>query len=311
MEMYNENKVAFDELVVDGIKFVPKTIEFIQNESLNYLRYISRGNTDNYDNCDYVVAYINDECVGSFIGESINSLDVKEYAAKDDLLYSLRVLCAKDEMVLVTLLNYIKKLARARENRYIEINNEDKKYEKFYSLLVSDNGFKETINYIYGYVGWNLKKVVDKTLEIRHASVGEEYEAGGDATIMEDDEKCLGYVECDDLDYTYDMDYILGYDNFIKGYVGYLIGESIKIADLKAYNCYFIKDFFIYDESEVKYDIADKLFKFLLDLCEYRSCKYLKIKINDDKRYYDFYDYCKKYIGMEEQEGYLVKELEI
>ena len=108
MELYNENKVTFNELVIDGIKFILNPTRSIQIDSMEYLRYISSDNNDEYSFCDYVIAYINDEYVGAFIGESISSFDVKEYASKDDLLYSIRILCAKDNKVLETLLNYIK-----------------------------------------------------------------------------------------------------------------------------------------------------------------------------------------------------------
>ena len=314
MILNSEEKLVLDELVIDGIKFIPvNTKGFSRPESMNYLRYISKDNTDNYENCDYVMAFIGEEYVGSFIGESIKNPVVKAYAGKDEPLYLVRVLCARDDETLTVILKYIEKLARARGEGYIDFNNENKEYEEFYAFLRNYEHATEIDNYIFDYAGYRLKGIVDGSLEIRPTYIGEEYDIGKGAPLdMEEGETNLGYMESEKIDYSYGLDYLVIYDNDKKAYEAhraYLIGETIRVTDTKTYNCYFIKDFFMYEDSNLKYELADKLFNYLINLCEYRSCKYIKIKIVDNKFYSYFYDYCKNNLKMEEKEGYLVKEI--
>lgn len=311
MKLYSEEKLVFDELDIDGIRFIPLNTNSIGNpKSVKYLRYISKDNTDNYDNCDYVLAYIKDEYVGLFIGESIKNPTVKAYAGKDEPLYSLRMLCAKDDETLKTILKYIEKLARARGEGYIDFNIEDKEYEEFYNFMRNYEHATELDNYIFSSAGSGLKGIKDGSLEIRPTYMGEEYDIGKGAPLdMEEGETNLAYIENKNMRYTYSMDYLVIYDNDKREHSAYLIGEIVRVTDTKTYNCYFIKDFFIYDESDTKYEIADKLFNYLVDLCTYRSCKYIKIKVVENNFYSYFYQYCKTNLNMEEKEGYLIKKV--
>ena len=316
MILNSKEKLVLDELEIDGVKFIPTTIKVISKpEAMNYLRYISKDNTDNYDNCDYVMAFIGEEYVGSFIGESILNPIVKAYAGENEPLYSLRILCAKDDETLKIILKYIEKLARARQEGYIDFNNENKGYEEFYEFLRNYEKATELDNYIFVYAGYRLKGIVDGSLEIRPTYMGEEYDIGKEAPLdMEDGETNLGYIESNNLRYTYSMDYLVIYDKSKKAYEAhraYLIGEGMRVTDTETYNCFFIKDIFIYEDSELKYELADKLFDFLIKQCEYSYCKYIKIKIVDNKHFSYFYDYCKNNLGMIEKEGYLIKKIDL
>ena len=311
MKLYSEEKLILDELVIDGIEFIPENTSAIYDPQEGcYLRYISKDNSDNYENCDYVVAYINGEYVGSFIGESILNPIIKAYAGKDQPLYSLRVLAARDEETIKVILKYIEKLARARGDGYIDFNNENKEYEEFYAFLRNYEHASEIDNYIFNYVGYGLKGIVDGPLEIRPTYMGEEHDIGKGAPLdMEEGETNLGYVEDANLRYTYSMDYLVIYDTSKRAHRAYLIGEGIRVTDTETYNCFFIKDFFVYEESDLKYELTDKLFAYLIKRCEHCYCKYIKVKIVDNKYFSYFYEYCKKYLKMEEKEGYLIKKV--
>ena len=311
MILNSTEKLVFDKLVLDGITFTnngSQEIPLLQD--MKYLKYLSKDSIENHHNCDYVIACIDGEYVGSFIGESILNATIKAYAGIGQPLYSVKALCAKEDGTFKTILKYIENLTRAREQSYIEFNRERKEYEEFYSKLKDCKGVDEIDDYIIDYPGYNLKRVIDGSLEIRKTYSGEEYDLGKGAPLrLEAGETNLGYIESNDLRYSYDMDYLVCYDNAKSDYLCYCIGKSIRVTDSKTYNCYFIKDFFIYEDSDYKYEIAKKMFDYLTSLCIYRSCKYIKIKTVENSLFSYFYDYCKITLGMQEKDGYLTKKV--
>lgn len=309
MEFYTKEKLNIGTLVIDGITLVESKILF--NEKIeSFLRYASNDNSHS-ENSDIICAYYENELVGVYVGESKENDKVKPYASEKEELYFIKRMYYKNEKVFEVLLKYMCVLARARGNAFILFNNEKKEYEEFYSLLRKIKGINEVDDYLFMYVYFmNIEDEIDGSLEIRRAYIGEEYDLDKDSPLlMEDNETNLAYLEDNNLRYTLGMSYLVIYDNSKQCHLGYLVAENIRVKDDEVYNCSFIKNFFIYEESDYKEELAGKLFDYLLKLSEYCSCKYLKVKINEDKRYSYFYDYCKIKLKMIEKEGYLIKKI--
>lgn len=308
MEFYTKEKLNIGTLVIDGITLVESKSFF--NEKIDpFFRYAS--NDNDYETCDFICAYYENELVGAYVGESKKNDKVKPYASEKEELYFIKKVYYKSKKVFEALLKYMCALARARGNAFILFNNEQKEYEEFYSLLRKIKGINEVDDYLFMYAYFiNIEKEIEGSLEIRRAYIGEEYDLDKDASLMmEEDETNLAYLEDSHLKYTLGMSYLVIYDNRKQCHLGYLIAENIRVKDDEVYNCSFIKNFFIYEEGAYKEELADKLFKYLLKLSKYCSCKYLKVKINEDKRYSYFYDYCKIRLKMIEKEGYLIKKI--
>lgn len=305
----SEENLVFEPIEIDGVTYKFEELENIKNIDKTGLNYLSKESIEDLSKCDYVVAYKDNKVYAFYVLENTKSKVVKPYMPIGEDISNLKMLYYSCDEALQKIIFYMEKINRARSKGIIEINKEDDKYLEFYARLVNGFNYHELDNCIFTYVGFCLKERVLDNLEIRHAYPGEEYDVGNDARWLEDGDTNLGYLDEEVTCRSYAFDYIVGYDNDIKSYFGYLIGDSMRVTDTRTYKCYFVYDFFIYDESDIKYDRANKLFEYLIDLCKYRTVEYIRIKKLENKFYNPFYEYCKKYLNMYEEDGYLVKKI--
>jgi len=276
--------------------------------STNIIEYYDDGE---YENLDYVMIIDNKSNIvmGYFIGTDIKNPEVKAFAGINDLLYVIKEFVCDREYI-DYLFNFLSKLAIARECIYSIVSVNKNNYS-FYEYSPK-NCDKQLVDGYYIYYNYPYIKVVcfdDK--EIRKAYIGEEYDIGKGAATLYKDSNYLGYIESEDMKYSYDFDYIVGYDKKINDYFGYLIGCSYRETDDSdnTYNAYYIKDFFIYTDENEKIDHALNIINYVIDISKHRSCKYLKIKITDNKLYYPFYEFCKEHLNMFEDNKYLIKKI--
>lgn len=309
MILNSTEELVYEPIEIDGITYKFEDVSKIKDIDKSALKYVSSVEIKDISNCDYVVAYKDDKICAYFVAESVITKSVKAYMPAGETICSLKMVYYEDLDALKGLVFYMEKVTRARGISIVELDSDNSKYSEFYSSLIKELKYYELDNFIFRYVGFTLEERKVDHLEIRHAYPGEEYDIGKESKWFEEGETNLGYLESEDLKYTYAFDYIVGYDNSAKDYFGYLIGDTIRVTDSKTYNCYFVYDFYIYADDDGKYQSANILFDYIIDLCKFRTVEYIRVKIVDNKFYNPFYDYCKNYLNMYEEDGYLVKKI--
>lgn len=311
MEIDTNAKIEFEEMTIDGIKIVPVPANFMRSLSLTkYVRYVSNDFNQNITSCDYALAVKGDEFVGMFLGISAENQIVRPYADRGKELYFVKILSYKDEETLCAFIKYLKIFAGTRKNSYVEFDSKDKRFEEFYFDLKKQDSVFETDNCIFFQSGCPCTELRMGDLQTRYVCPGEEYDLGvQDPKDIEDGEAVLGYIESENLRFSYDMSYVVGYDTKMDARFGFLVAKFSRVRDEKVYNCCFVKDFYVNREDESKYECAKLLFDFLEKVCKQNFIKYIKLKINDNNHFAEFYSFCKDKLGMTEKEGFLIKKI--
>ena len=300
-------------LMIDDYVDENITIKIVESKPIiDFANLVEYYDDNDYSNLDYITIIDNkkNNIVGYFIGTDIENPTVKAFAGVGDLLYVIKEFVCEDSYK-NQLFKYLERLARARDCSYIMLEDNKLNSDTFYSYIKDELDAELVDGYYILYVTPYIKGIKEDDKEIRKCYIGEIYEIGKNATSLYMDENYLGYVESDNLQYLYAFDYIVGYDNKEHDYFAYSIGYSIRETNDNndTYNAYYIKDFFVYTQDEIKVDYAKKILNYVIDTAKFRSCKYLKIKLIDNKLYNLFYKFCKEHLGMIENNGYLIKRL--
>lgn len=289
--------------------------------SYNNVKYISdtfSKQNDNYRDYEHFWAIKSDnkivggdDCIlGGIVCKIIQNPEVKPYADINEPILSICLIAYNSKKTFDAIINSIEIYARAQGIRIIEFEANNSKFQSFYNKLAKYKNVKKVGKYFILLPKYQISSQNYGNLQIRHAEIGEEYDIGvGSPKEIQDDETFFGYLESDNMKYSLALNYIVAYDNLQCLHKGYAVGYLTRVSDYKTYNCFFLKDFFVDTESDEKYDYTNKLFKFLIDFCKFHLAEYIKIKINPNKHYSLFYNYCKNTLGFVEKEGYLIKNL--
>lgn len=317
MTFNSEKKLGIEEIDIDGFDgiklFKVGDCPYYSNSTYIYTQDDFEDNRWDFDKYEsyYIWDTKKDIYEGGFVCQLVKNTENIPYANKGDEVLIVKAFAYTDQRIFDATLKGLDIVSKAMFKNAI-FNTDDKKYADFYDKLLQTPYGEQVGNCIVMKHIPFEKEYTYGNFKIRYTEFGEEHEIDiATPRYIEDGETYLGYIISDDLRFLRGgcCDFIVAHNNKTHTYMGYSIGEIVKVTDHQTYNCYFIKEFFVDTEDESKYDFADKIFELINDSCKYCYVKYIKIKINDNEHYSYFYDYCKDKLNFIKKEGYLIKEI--